>query len=298
MPEEAQVDFGAMFRQARERQGLTLQQVAAVTKISARVLDALERNDVSKLPGGIFSRAFVRSYAREIGLDPDMAIERFSTDFPDESGKEQLPSAKEAEDIEAFESGRRAATTVLQVLGLSIVAIAGVVFAMNSRACKTPVAAPPAASAPAQAAPPPVSVAATQTPTPAETTLPPSSAQPTTEPAPSTNEAARPVPAAPAASTTPGPARAPQTPAAIQLGIVAQSDCWLMVKVDSNVVFERVMRVGEQLFYQASASVTMSAGNAGGLVLTINGKPARPLGTSGQVVTATITPGTLASFLQ
>lgn len=71
-----------------------------------------------------------------------------------------------------------------------------------------------------------------------------------------------------------------------------------MVKVDKAVVFERVLRAGERLFYQAYASVTLSAGNAGGLSLTINGKPARPLGTPGQVVTATITPDTLASFLQ
>jgi urease beta subunit len=71
-----------------------------------------------------------------------------------------------------------------------------------------------------------------------------------------------------------------------------------MVKVDKDVVFERVMRAGERLAYNANTSVTLSAGNAGGLTLTINGKPARPLGTTGQVVTATITLDTLSTFLQ
>jgi cytoskeletal protein RodZ len=288
MSEESPVDFGTMFRQARERRGVSLQQVAAVTKISARVLDALERNDVSKLPGGIFSRAFVRSYAREIGLDPEMAIERFTAEFPDESGKEQLPSAKEAEDIEAYESGRRVATTVAQLLGLSIVVIAVVVFALNSRACPKSAATPPAASAPAAPAPAPV------TPLPA-TRRPPSAEEPAATPKETTA-------GAPPAQTPESPAgragSTAQATAPIRLSIAAQAECWLMVKVDKDVVFERILRAGERLYYEASASVTLSAGNAGGLSLTINGKPARPLGTPGQIVTATITLDTLASFLQ
>ena len=64
-------DFGGRLREARERRGVTLRQIAAATKISVRVLEALERNDISLLPGGIFSRAFVRSYAIQVGLDPE-----------------------------------------------------------------------------------------------------------------------------------------------------------------------------------------------------------------------------------
>jgi cytoskeletal protein RodZ len=273
MTEDPSIDFGTMFRQAREKRGVSLQQVAAVTRISASVLDAIERNDVSKLPGGIFSRAFVRSYAREIGLDPEMAIERFTTQFPDESGKEQLPSARDAEDIEAYESGRRVAVTVLQLLGLSIVVIIALWFVLNSGSCrKTPAAAPstvsaPAPSTPAPVVPPPVTPA---TPPPAEEPVGATKNLPTGEP----------------------------VPAPSQLTIAAQAQCWLRVTVDKVVVFNREMRAGERLAYQASTSVTLSAGNAGGLVLTINGKPARPLGTAGQVVTTTITLETLASFLQ
>src|SRR5512141_1811096 len=69
--------FGAELREARERKGVSLRQIAAATKISVGALEALERNDISRLPGGIFSRAFVRSYATEIGLDPDETIRKF-----------------------------------------------------------------------------------------------------------------------------------------------------------------------------------------------------------------------------
>ena len=64
-------DFGGKLRQAREGRGVSLSQIAAATKISVVSLEALERNDLSRLPGGIFSRAFVQSYAQEVGLDPD-----------------------------------------------------------------------------------------------------------------------------------------------------------------------------------------------------------------------------------
>src|SRR5512135_1677705 len=84
------VDFGGRLRQAREARGMSLAQIAASTKISMMVLEALERNDVSRLPGGLFSRAFVRAYAREVGLDPGRTVEEFIARFGDElDGGEQ-----------------------------------------------------------------------------------------------------------------------------------------------------------------------------------------------------------------
>ena len=64
-------DFGGSLRAARERRGVTLRDISKTTKISIPTLEALERDDPSRLPGGIFMRAIVRSYAAEVGLDPD-----------------------------------------------------------------------------------------------------------------------------------------------------------------------------------------------------------------------------------
>ena len=83
-------DFGGKLRQARERRGISLRQIAASTKISPAALEALERNDISKLPGGIFSRAFVRSYAIEVGLDPDEIVGEFLERF----NQEPAPTAE------------------------------------------------------------------------------------------------------------------------------------------------------------------------------------------------------------
>ena len=78
-------DFGSKMKRAREERGVTLRHIADVTKISVSALEALERNDISRLPGGIFSRAFVRSYALEIGLDPEQTVREFLARFPDDS---------------------------------------------------------------------------------------------------------------------------------------------------------------------------------------------------------------------
>src|SRR5437867_13203656 len=90
-------DFGGRLREARERRGMSLRQIANTTKISVAVLEALERNDVSRLPGGIFGRAFVRSYAVEVGLDPERTIQDFIAQFPHDSIVAGHPSSQDAE---------------------------------------------------------------------------------------------------------------------------------------------------------------------------------------------------------
>src|SRR5437660_12133560 len=110
-PERVTGDVGSKLRAARERRGVSLRQIANATKISVTALEALERNDLSRLPGGIFSRAFVRSYASEVGLDPDEAIDAFLAQLPHDGVAQSAHTAPAVEDHEAVESERRTAST-------------------------------------------------------------------------------------------------------------------------------------------------------------------------------------------
>jgi cytoskeletal protein RodZ len=76
-------DFGAALRHHRETAHRTLREVADATKLGIRTLEALERNHVEKLPPGIFRRAVVRAYAREVGLDPEDTLRVFLARHPD-----------------------------------------------------------------------------------------------------------------------------------------------------------------------------------------------------------------------
>lgn len=72
---------GATLRDARARRGITIAQLSDVTKISPAILRAIEQEDFDRLPGGIFTRAFLRTYAGEVGLDPDETVARFAAQF-------------------------------------------------------------------------------------------------------------------------------------------------------------------------------------------------------------------------
>jgi cytoskeleton protein RodZ len=85
MATEAVGDFGPRMKILREERGVSLRDIAERTKISVRTLEALERDDVARLPGGIFSRSIVRGYADAIGSDPEGAVRDFTSRFPVES---------------------------------------------------------------------------------------------------------------------------------------------------------------------------------------------------------------------
>jgi len=138
-------DFGGKLRQARERRGISLRQIAASTKIAAAALDALEKNNISKLPGGIFSRAFVRSYAVEVGLDPDETVKEFLERFdqnPPPSAEAMAAAIPEEE--KHFEHRQRQAVKALgfgAVLLIVLIAI-GIFMYRGRRAAQNQ--APPA----------------------------------------------------------------------------------------------------------------------------------------------------------
>jgi cytoskeletal protein RodZ len=122
-------DFGTRMRLAREQRGVSLRQIAEATKISVSALEALERNDISRLPGGIFSRAFVRSYAAEIGVDPEQTVREFLSQFPHESVTVGSPHVRADDDI----GGRRRLDprAVMILATIVLVAVAIIVWTLR-----------------------------------------------------------------------------------------------------------------------------------------------------------------------
>ena len=258
MAERTGGDFGGKLREARERRGVTVRQIAAATKISSRVLEALERNDISLLPGGIFSRAFVRSYAIEVGLDPETTIQDFIAAFPHDSVTAGHPRSNQIEDHEAIESDRRTATTFVRLGLISIpIAIAVLYFATAGRHT----AAPPAVPAPAKSAAKPPAV---------DPASPPLVA-PAADPAP--------------AAAAPPIAAAPDAAERLTVGLSARKPCWVSATVDGQKAIERLLQSGEQQTLEVRREMVLTAGDAAAISLTLNGADAKPLGKSGEVVT-------------
>src|SRR3954453_3534220 len=68
---------GKQLRQAREARGLTVRDVADLTKISSRQIEAIETEHYEKLPGGIFGRGYVRALALALKLDADALVRAY-----------------------------------------------------------------------------------------------------------------------------------------------------------------------------------------------------------------------------
>ncbi|HEX9406355.1 MAG TPA: RodZ domain-containing protein [Thermoanaerobaculia bacterium] len=70
--------FGEELRREREIRGISLKEIADATKISKRFLEAIERNDHRTLPAPVFTRGFIREYARYLGLNADEIVNRYN----------------------------------------------------------------------------------------------------------------------------------------------------------------------------------------------------------------------------
>jgi cytoskeletal protein RodZ len=109
------MDLGSELRTARERAGFSLSELASRTKISQRSLRAIEENDFASVPPGLFARSFIRTYAREVGVDPEEAIAEFRSmtepapqeekEAPEEVVDEQLRSRSFAADLSESRPG-------------------------------------------------------------------------------------------------------------------------------------------------------------------------------------------------
>ena len=266
MAERPPGDFGRRLREARERRGVSLRQIANATKIGMSALEALERNDISRLPGGIFSRAFVRSYAIEVGLDPEATLQEFIAQFPHDSVTAGHPTSTLSEDHQAIESDRRSATTFLRLIAFSV-PIAGALLYFSTAGRR---AAPPAVETrPAAPVSTPVEVPAASV-----------------DPAPPALSPIEGPVVAPALKPVVAPASAATFPSEqLTVALRAIGECWVSATVDGEKRVDRLLRPGEQLEMDVHRELLLTAGDASALAITLNGAEARPLGKPSQVVT-------------
>jgi cytoskeleton protein RodZ len=267
-------DFGSSLRSAREQKGISLRHIANATKISMSALDALERNDFKRLPGGIFSRSFVRAYAEEVGLDPDQTVAAFLKEAGETFGPppavadEQAPIMDRPDPALDFRQSWRPSRMFSLGTWTAIVVLTGIVIlvltfrAMNRAA---PQAAPPAGVGDAQ--------------------------QPA---APGAAPSGTPVPSQPAG----GPIPDLEPGQTLRLVLVPTGNCWVSLTIDGEVKLSRLLTAGERETHEIREGAVLRVGDAGAMTFTINGRPSKPLGESGNPETIRITRDNFKEFIQ
>jgi hypothetical protein len=93
---EPQPRLGEWLREARQRKGLTFTEIERTTRINRHYLEALETEHFDVLPAPVYARGFLRSYARMLGLDPEMAVGMMPADLPRPPGLDPLPGLRRA----------------------------------------------------------------------------------------------------------------------------------------------------------------------------------------------------------
>jgi hypothetical protein len=256
-------DLSERLRHARLGAGLSVQQIAARTKIQAWMIESMDAGKFAKLPGGIFIRSYLAAYAREVALDPAAIVAEYV------ASQQPKPEPAPAPHYAGAPPARRGAR-VLGCARMSPLAAAGAALALAALLLPRYGGLPLTEKAVATGG--------------------------TDRSLPAALEDDAVGPAAPPVTMLGG-----QEPAAsaatLHVELRATAPLWLEVTSDGRASGRRMLNAGGAESHSARESIRIRTGDAGALVYSINGAAGRPLGGASQVREVVVTPDNYRSFL-
>jgi len=261
-PHSELASFGEELRREREIRGISLKEIADATKISKRFLEAIERNDHRTLPAPVFTRGFVREYAKYLGLSSDEIVNRYNYAAAGDDRIEKTahlerliapppPAPKEkpfrVSGIPPWYArvDRNVIITLIIVAALSVLGYWAVRHKRETNAAAREEAQTATTTTHGGQAPPPVAPA---------------------------GQAAAPVVHAAADEV-------------LHLNVEATARSWVVLEADGKTVFNDEMHKGDHATYEAKENFRFrTIGNAGGINLTVNDVALPPFGGDGDVV--------------
>jgi cytoskeleton protein RodZ len=126
--------IGQYLRRIREEHGLSVGEVARLTRISPGYIEALEENRLEKFPGEVFARGFVRAYGRCLGLDDEDTMTRFSQSAQAFFQRRDESQRHSEQTLELQNSRRKLQGRIVQVAVVAVLGLAFLtVYSMNAR---------------------------------------------------------------------------------------------------------------------------------------------------------------------
>ncbi len=245
MTDPSALSFGEELRRERIIREISLEEISAATKISIRLLKALESSDLSRLPAPAFTRGFIRAYSRHLGIDPEEKVNAYRADLAGESP--DLITTKKARPRSRFWRGRRATAGTIVGGVTAVLLLLGFIASPERRQRPAqerrlaPRAAPVAFK----------NVAVSNEPTPV-----------IRERAAATSEAAL----------------------GVSLLLEFDEDSWTKLEADGETILVGLVRRGETRRFEARGGFRLTLGNAGGVRVTVDGRTLDKLGRAGEVI--------------
>ncbi len=246
--------FGEELRREREIRGISLKEISDATKISKRFLEAIERNDHRTLPAPVFTRGFVREYARYVGLNAEESVNRYNFAAENDDRIEKPPplekyAATPPRDISPRPKPKRGIPPPYARVNRNAISLAVLVALLAGVAWW------------------------------AVQHRPRFLENETSATVPVTTRAAVPPPI-----RTPEPQPAPDD-SVLRLSVEVIGDSWVSLEADGKSVLNEELKQGDKRSFEANAEFRFrTIGNAAGLRLTLNDTPVPALGGDGDVV--------------
>jgi cytoskeleton protein RodZ len=258
MTDSSSLSFGEELRRERIIRDISLEEISQATKISVRLLKALEESDLKHLPAPTFTRGFIRAYSRHLGIDPEEKVNAYLADLAGDSPEAPVP--KKARPRSRFWRGRRSTAGTIVGVVTAVLVILGMIASPERRAKPSRerlVAAPKASPVVLK------NVAVSNEPTPVR-------------------------------EETAGGSGSGTTSTGISLVLQFDQDSWTKLEADGQTVLNRLVRRGETRRFEARRGFRISLGNAGGVRISVDGRALDPLGDSGEVIKDVQLPSTPA----
>ncbi|MEA2719076.1 MAG: hypothetical protein QOJ39_940 [Candidatus Eremiobacteraeota bacterium] len=239
--------LGEEFRSAREARGLTLSDVAEQIHIRSVYLNAIENEEWPAIGAPVYVRGFIRTYARFLGLEAEDAVARFNQAIPAERPSVTSIGGMADERDRSGLSAWAILGTLVAVLLVGFVGYEWWQYAHGGGA-GVPVTSRTAA------------------------------------PQPASGSGGSEAPAAGASAIPPAvPSGTPAPTARHQLAIRLTQRSWLRINIDGATKLEGIFPAGTARTFRGNVA-DVRAGNAGGVSVTVNGRPAASMGKEGDVV--------------
>ena len=249
--------LGDILREEREKQNLTIKDVERDTSIRSLYIASIEKGEYDVLPGEVYLKGFIKSYAAYLKLDGAAALKQYyaekmpaatATVDPLSVETSEVPSPVAADTYmkndfrDRVEKSRKTQKIVAGVVAAGVI-LGGAYWAFGSDA---------------------------------------------PEPASKTT-AAKPAVTAPAVNKAAAPAPVEKKYEDVEVNATFSDKCWTKIVADDKTIFEGTVKSGDTLSWKAKKELIITAGNAGAVEVTHNGKSIGSLGSVGDVVTKKFT---------
>ncbi|HEY8460994.1 MAG TPA: RodZ domain-containing protein [Blastocatellia bacterium] len=224
--------LGQQLKQSREEKNISIQEIAESTHISIRFLQAIENDAYDVLPGGVFNRAFVRKFARQVGFDEEQAVNLYQEQWQEQGGGESERGYQLG--VEDFES-RQTTGNGLLLSFVALVVIGSLGYAAYQYFAPT-ISNPDGSDITRLNASPGVTPTAT-----------------------------------PSATPTPSPTPEDAGPMRVQLSAPIE-EVWVKVKADDKEAEQMILQRGESREYDVNEKIVLSIGRVPSLKIAINGR--------------------------